>query len=597
MDALASALDPITAQRLAEAGHLSPETYNRYQDLQRAETLDPQLVNAVIQAESSGNPNAVSSKGAQGLMQIMPETGAEVARKLGMSSYDLKNPDDNKKIGTAYLQELMQKYGGDTELALAAYNAGMGRVDKVLGSTVGDRSDILAALPEETRSYVPKVMSQYAQLAQSPTPITEADVDNVAKQATAEHVAEQDALKIQEAAIADAALAGATKAQEEQSYYNETIKAQQVQQEQNRQRRMEDERQLAEGDRYVREAQTSFEAAVNAPNSDWWAKQSTGNKILAGIGIALGGFAQGLKGGGSNSALDIIQGAIQADIDAQKEDIENKKDVLVSRRTLYQEMRQRLQDKDEAEAAAQEAAWRTVGLKVNEIAANAKSKEVIANAQLAIGEIKQKADEWKVKRAEIVANRPDVRASIQQQVLRGEASPNLLSKEDRERFVPGVGFAIDGPTARALGDQYAGYKNIMNALDGIKKLREKEGGVVEWAEGGVQRARYSALYQKAVEGMKAMGKYGALDVGALRLAEMGVPSPDDLLKFSFRKNLGLTKDPYIEKINQAQDLLDQQWQTEITPRLTDRIGTVSPKQLNLTPGANPNAVNGATNGQ
>jgi len=107
--------------------------------------VDPHLVRAVIKVESNFNPNAVSRKGAMGLMQLMPQT----ARQLKVANpFD---PQQNVDAGVRHLKQLMESYGGDVKLTLAAYNAGQGAVARSAG------------VPHfaETRNYVKRITQLY----------------------------------------------------------------------------------------------------------------------------------------------------------------------------------------------------------------------------------------------------------------------------------------------------------------------------------------------------------------------------------------------------------------------------------------------------
>jgi soluble lytic murein transglycosylase-like protein len=121
--------------------------------------VDPNLVRSVVKVESNFNPNAVSRKGAMGLMQLMPAT----ARSLNVSNpFD---PQQNVDAGVRHLRKLLDSYGGDVRLSLAAYNAGAGAVAKSAG------------VPRfgETRNYVRRITQLYAG-AEGGTPITFAPV-------------------------------------------------------------------------------------------------------------------------------------------------------------------------------------------------------------------------------------------------------------------------------------------------------------------------------------------------------------------------------------------------------------------------------------
>lgn len=126
---------PFTQQEIDAAINLAAARHN----------VDPSLVRAVIKVESNFNPNAVSRTGAMGLMQLMPQT----ARSLNVvNPFD---PQQNVDAGVRHLKRLMESYGGDVKLSLAAYNAGAGAVKRSAG------------IPHyrETRNYVKRITQLY----------------------------------------------------------------------------------------------------------------------------------------------------------------------------------------------------------------------------------------------------------------------------------------------------------------------------------------------------------------------------------------------------------------------------------------------------
>ncbi len=133
----------------------------RYDDIirqqAREKNLDPALIAAVIFVESRFIAGRTSPAGAEGLMQITPETARDIARRSGGTRFtvaDLDTPQINISYGSYLLRELLDRYDGDLAAALAAYNAGPGNADKWGGSSLKAQE-----IPfPETRAYVEKVL-------------------------------------------------------------------------------------------------------------------------------------------------------------------------------------------------------------------------------------------------------------------------------------------------------------------------------------------------------------------------------------------------------------------------------------------------------
>ncbi len=132
--------------------------------------IDETLVRAMIYVESKFDPKAVSKKGAQGLMQIMPRTAKSIAKRLGIINYNPFNPSHNIRVGIFYIKELEEDYG-DITSTVAAYHEGPGTMNKLRESL--EKQGIEPAwqnykrkVSPNTRRYVYNVMGAYSRFSQ-----------------------------------------------------------------------------------------------------------------------------------------------------------------------------------------------------------------------------------------------------------------------------------------------------------------------------------------------------------------------------------------------------------------------------------------------
>lgn len=149
--ALSSARVPPAVAASADAAATALVPHSAYDPLisvaAAREGVDPALVRAVVRHESGFDPDATSRAGAMGLMQLMPET----ARSLGVT--DPYDPVQSIDGGTRFLRQLLERFGGDVRLAVAAYNAGPGAIERYGGVPPYD----------ETQRYVANVLATYDQ--------------------------------------------------------------------------------------------------------------------------------------------------------------------------------------------------------------------------------------------------------------------------------------------------------------------------------------------------------------------------------------------------------------------------------------------------
>ena len=143
-----------------------PLKYTEYvEKYSREYNIDKYLVYAIIKAESNFNENAKSKSEAIGLMQIIESTAIEIAEKMDLevSEDDLFHPDLNIKLGLKYYKTLLDKYNNNYQMAIIAYNAGIGNVDKwIQEGTINKEGSNLENVPfKETENYLRKIVRDY----------------------------------------------------------------------------------------------------------------------------------------------------------------------------------------------------------------------------------------------------------------------------------------------------------------------------------------------------------------------------------------------------------------------------------------------------
>lgn len=145
-----------------------PTKYNKYVQLAAKENnIDPYLIFAIIKQESKFNKYAVSNKEAKGLMQLLDSTAKEIAADINYineGNIDLFDSSTNICIGVKYFKSLVDRYDGNIHLAICAYNAGLGNVDKwMLSKDIYlDGHVNVSCIPfEETRTYLTNILKYY----------------------------------------------------------------------------------------------------------------------------------------------------------------------------------------------------------------------------------------------------------------------------------------------------------------------------------------------------------------------------------------------------------------------------------------------------
>lgn len=278
----------------------------------------------------------------------------------------------------------------------------------------------------------------------------------------------------------------------------------------------------------VAEGEKTYKAAYDALKTPdgkvdpgrFWGSRSTGQKVLAGIAVALSGFGNGLMGRGGNDALSLIQKQIDDDIDAQKANIagerERKRDTLQGASTMLGQLRAKFGDERAAESAFRAMALEQAQATVQSKLALSKDPAIVANGEKLVADLGMKLAE---KKAELAHWNADFALKQEQLGLqRYEAGMKAAQAQgiDPELYVPGYGMALGKDAAKEARGIVSAHNETSSLLNDLIAMRKEFGGETLNREAV---AKMRTLSTQLIGALNRSQRFGALDKGTQSLLE------------------------------------------------------------------------------
>ncbi len=271
-------------------------------------------------------------------------------------------------------------------------------------------------------------------------------------------------LNLEEAAVAEASKVGQAKASEQSAYLDRTAADNERRVKTQEANEIERQRQVTAKAQDL-EAATAELATQKIDPKHYWADKTTGDKVVAGIGLFLGAIGAG-QTDGVNLAVRTMQQAIDKDVEIQKANYEIKKDSLQAKAGLYSKMVDRFKDTRAAEDATRIAYLDNAKLQVEAIGARHGSAETKAKASMLVSQIEQKKD---LLKASFITQ-------FQKMTPVDETTnPETLDKDKRERFVPGYGLALSDKDATVMKTAVGETKGSKDALNSLLAIANTPG--------------------------------------------------------------------------------------------------------------------------
>jgi hypothetical protein len=229
----------------------------------------------------------------------------------------------------------------------------------------------------------------------------------------------------------------------------------------------------------VTQAQDDVAKHTAIDPNHYWNDKSTGGKIAASIGLILGGMAGGMNGTGHNPVMDVIQKAIDRDIDSQKANLQAKQNNLSNQTNLLGQMRQNFSSMRDAQTAAQMVSYKNVELQLQKVAAQYQGQEVGARAQQALGQLQQKQTELGMQLRMSLAQQQAIFGASGGGQGGGIDNPNFLPKEMAAKAVrmPNGKFQVAATEegAKEINKVMPAVNDMQDTLKEVQKLRDQVG--------------------------------------------------------------------------------------------------------------------------
>lgn len=443
------------AQALQQSGYLSPELVTRMYPETPPPVAAPPVVTEAPAAAVEQPLEMAPPKALDFVDSAVSDAESEKKREQDLA--DAEKRDMSQKQGQLLKDIISQKIKMDVREGVSA--------DKIREKYKDDLERLKAYdLPQDQATMQnASITNPSAQPVSLATDHPTLQVDPLARQKAMMDMLKPDqtGYGMQQQALQDAAEVGKAKAAEESAAITNAAKN-------NEQRIKAQEGQQAERSKMLdnemgrlNQSVTDLQAMSVDPKR-YWADKSTGDKVMAGIGLLLGAF-----GSGGNKAVAVIDKAIDQDIAAQKADIAKASDVVSARRGIYQDMRSRFKDDQMATEATRIAYLDNALLKTKAIGAKYTAPELKAKTDLLVGELEQK--------------KAEATASFQQQMLKtlpgllDPNNPNAMNEDQRKRFVPGMGVALTEDDAKQLKTYNADATLAKDSINRLKQIGQIPG--------------------------------------------------------------------------------------------------------------------------